>query len=41
MKFKLKLELLFSKYSQLIRHICHDMAIEFIKVDLTDNLGSP
>ena len=41
MKFKLKLELLFSKHSQLIHHICHNMAIEFIKVDLTDNLGTP
>ena len=31
----------FSKHSQLIRHIWHNMAIEFIKVVLTDNLGSP
>ena len=22
-------------------HICHNMAIEFMKVDITDNLGSP
>ena len=28
-----KLEVLFSKHSQYIRPICHNMAIEFIKVD--------
>ena len=36
-----KIGAIFSKHSQLIHHICHNLAIEFIKVDLTDNLGSP
>ena len=29
-----------AKFSQLIRRIFDDMAIEFINVDLTDHLGS-
>lgn len=42
LKFKLKLDLyFFSKYSQEIRFICHKMAIEFIKVHLTDHTELP
>ena len=40
-KFKLKLDLFFQNIHNQFAHTCHNMAIEFIKVDATDHLGSP